>query len=1161
MRTPPFNDPGPTRESFVMKAVFLFICTLPSFVHATNIHGHLDFFTTRDGLIHNQVNALYQEPGGYLWVGTSGGLCRFNGQRFDDLSDREDAPKGEVLDLLGDYHGGFWVVTPTQLFLWRKGRFRLCFTDKSARIRAYSVDREGHVWLNSGDTIWRVGPTESLNVGEGEDGLSSRVGEFFQDEKGRMWLGFRYGGAAVYEMEEQRWRKFGTREGVPHQTVNGFLQDREGRIWVATHKGAALFKQDFFQEAPFNTSLPSPIVYSLFEAADGSVWLSLGRGGLARWDGEELTLYRESDGLVSDSITSIFQDSRGRLWFTSARGLGIFWRDRLWTLKSEDGLSSNLVKCLLESEDGLLWIGTRSGLNRLETSPFETFLEDPTGKRIPFWSQARAIIRDRGGQLWFPSLKGLGHYDGRGFRTFTRADGLPSDEVHLFLEGQEGRVWAGTTGGIAFLNGNRFLVPAPKNLGKQGVSILVEDQGGRIWVADNNREVWVCEAGEERFRSMGQFDAVFGIHPQNDGGVWLNCRNRLIQFRNETRKEVLLGDLLPERELVARYFDGDVWWFGTFQGLFRYDGLKIEHFPPFAEPEKSAVVSIMPGKPGELWLSLAIPPLGLNPEVVRTDLVRFDGKNSTSWNEDRGLLTGNVRRVVIDSHENHWFFSEKGLTRLLQGGRTRHLTVADGLSGNLPRGVVWDRGGNLWIATNGGITKWKDPLLTTLSLADGLLDTEIFDIEPDDDNGLWIRGKSGVQRYRENPRGPRIELVALKDGTRPLPNQSGLVLAHDQNDLIFEVSGIHLRRGVEQMQYAYQLKGDSEPWSGVTHETTLHFPSLRPGAYQFEIKAYNRDLYVSENPVLFSFRIRPPLWMSTWFLVMVAILAVLIGYLFNRIRLGQKLEQARIFNEVRTAHRMQMSLMPKEAPRLKGFEVHGLCEPAREVGGDFFDYFWLDDKMERMGLAIMDVSGKSMEAAIISVMTSGLVYGEIGSCNSPGTILSKINYPMYKKTDKRIFTTGLIASLDLANKQLLLANAGHMDPVLIREGRQVKPDLVGPRDIPLGVKRRWAYAERMWQLQPGDLLLFYTDGLTEAADERERLFGEERVVPYLERQAKLDLESLLQGLLGEVKRFAGEVPQRDDVTLIAMRVRETGSREPLSQPASGNDELASRGNS
>ncbi len=1120
------------------------ICMWSAFVQAMEIQGHLDSFSTRHGLIHNQVSALYQEPGGFLWVGTSAGLCRFDGRRFDDMTLLENAPQGKVLDLLDDHQGGFWVVTQHQVFLWRNGNFRLCFTDKNERIRSYTVDREGQVWLNSGDTIWKVSPTERVNISEGEEKLNSRVGAIFQDREGRIWLGFRFGGAAVFHGEERGWEYFETREGIPHQTVNGFLQDKEGRLWVATHKGLAILRRGIFQPVSFNEQLPSPIVYSLFEARDGAVWMTLARGGVARWDGETLRLFRESDGLISDSISSIFQDSSGRIWFTSAKGLGGYWQDRLWTLKSEDGLSSNLVTCLLERENGLLWIGTRGGFNRLESSSFETFLQDPTSRRVPFWSQARSIIRDPEGSLWFPSLRGLGCYDQRGFRSYTMEDGLPSNEVHLLLTDRGGRVWAGTTGGIAFLNGNRFLVPAPADLLIHGVSIMVEDRDGRIWIADNNREIWSCEPDAERFTSIGQFDIILGIYPQEKGGVWLYGGDRLVEYRDGARKDVLIGDLLPEKELISRHFDGENWWFGTFQGLFRYDGQKVEQFPPFTTTEARAVVLIMPGKGDELWLSLAKQPTGSNLDFERTDLVRFDGKVATRWNEKRGLLTNKIQRVVLDSRENHWFFSEKGLTRLEEAG-TRHLTIADGLSGNLPSDVAWDRAGNLWIATNGGINKWQDfanrqdRLLTKLSTADGLLDPEITDIEPDADEGLWIRSRNGVQRYRENPNGPRIELVGLYDGPQELPRLSGLVLAHHQNDLIFEVGGIHLRRGSEQIQFAYKLKGESESatTTGVTHEPTLHFPSLRPGAYHFEITAYNRDLYASEKPVLFSFRIQRPFWLSTWFLVMIAILALLIGYLINRIRLGKKLEQARIFNEIRTAHRMQMSLMPKSPPVLDRYEIHGLCEPAREVGGDFFDYFWLDDKMEHLGMAIMDVSGKSMEAAIISVMTSGLVYSEIGSCHSPGTILSKINYPMYKKTDKRIFTTGLIASLNLEMGRLSLANAGHMDPILIRGGRQLSPDTIAERDIPLGVKPRWNFVERLWQLEPGDVLLFYTDGLTEAADERERLFGEERVVSYLEGHDSAPLETLLKGLLGEVKRFSGEVPQRDDVTLIAIRVR------------------------
>ncbi len=142
-------------------------------------------------------------------------------------------------------------------------------------------------------------------------------------------------------------------------------------------------------------------------------------------------------------------------------------------------------------------------------------------------------------------------------------------------------------------------------------------------------------------------------------------------------------------------------------------------------------------------------------------------------------------------------------------------------------------------------------------------------------------------------------------------------------------------------------------------------------------------------------------------------------------------EQDRLKQELKAAHDMQMGLVPKEDPIVKGLDISGICLPANEVGGDFFDYVWLDKKKTKLGIALADVSGKAMKAAMTAVMTSGMLYSEVQKSKSPREILARINQPLYLRTDKPIFTALSFAVLDTRVKKLTYSSAGQSMPILL----------------------------------------------------------------------------------------------------------------------------------
>lgn len=260
---------------------------------------------------------------------------------------------------------------------------------------------------------------------------------------------------------------------------------------------------------------------------------------------------------------------------------------------------------------------------------------------------------------------------------------------------------------------------------------------------------------------------------------------------------------------------------------------------------------------------------------------------------------------------------------------------------------------------------------------------------------------------------------------------------------------------------------------------------------------------------------------------------------FGQLLIFSQEENVRIASEaeLKTAHDMQLSLMPVSDPEISGFDISGSCYPALEVGGDYYDYVWLDQEKTKFGIAIADVSGKAMKAAMTAVMTSGMIYREIESNSTPRLILQEINRPMYLKTSRQVFTALSFGVIDISSKRLLFSNAGQMNPLLKRGSDVITLKVSGPH-LPLGVIKDIEYQELSEQLQSGDILLFYTDGIPEAMNKNRELFGFERLEQFVhDVNTTSTAKEITDQLLEAVQTYSGTALQHDDMTVVVAKVQ------------------------
>ncbi len=244
-------------------------------------------------------------------------------------------------------------------------------------------------------------------------------------------------------------------------------------------------------------------------------------------------------------------------------------------------------------------------------------------------------------------------------------------------------------------------------------------------------------------------------------------------------------------------------------------------------------------------------------------------------------------------------------------------------------------------------------------------------------------------------------------------------------------------------------------------------------------------------------------------------------------------EAERVRREMEIARRIQMSLLPERPPQVEGLELAGRCVPASAVGGDYYDFFLADG---RVGLLIADVSGHSVGSALMMAITRGVLRSEIARGKSPAEVLAATNAAMYEDLSQaELFITAFYASYDKGTRTLTYANGGHNPPFVwrAREGRCTPLDADG---MLIGVLEDVHYEERATELHPGDVLVLYTDGVTEARNEAGEQFGEERLHRVVEEKGHLSAQELLDEIHRRVCEFSGGLPSRDDITTVVMKV-------------------------
>ncbi len=766
-----------------------------------------------------QNQTLIQDRDGFLWIGCSGGLIRYDGY---DLKFYKKGPGSlsatYVPAILQDSDGVLWLGTSGGLTQFDKetGAFThsqppLTASDDVCWEYVYALleDRAGALWVGSDRglhqfdrrtgqfTSYRHNPQEPAGLGKGA------VSALWEDESGVLWVGTSMGGLGRFD------RATGTFVHHVHQPerpgslsdnfVTAILRDRAGTLWIGTGGGGLnvfdpstqMFRH--YASVPDDpASLSGSYVTDLYEDKTGQLWIGCFEGGLCQFHRETQTFTRyqhdprDPTSLPQGAVGKICQDRSGIVWILMMAGQMVKYnphgqRFKLYQYRPDDphSLSANVILPIYEDRQGVVWIGTGDG--------------------------------------------GLNRFN-RETETFSRYDHDPND---------------------------------PASLPSSFVSALFEEDEGTFWVATSDN-----------------VQATLSVLDRTTG----KCLRR---YTHDPHDPASLVEGRVIRSIIQDRDDADILWIalqkGGLEKFNRRLGTFAHHLPDPADPHSlrhNEAYQVYQDQEGVLWIAL----MGSN----RGGVDRLDKRTGIFTHyvhrpEDETSISSNYVTAILEACGALWFATDNGLNRLDRAGETfTRYTTREGLPDNFVYGLLADETGQLWLGTNDGLARF-DPRTGTVKVyrqSDGLqADAFFYSAYAQTREGeMWFGGLNGVNRFYprdiiDNPHVPPIALTSLKqDGIEMPPRQDicrlrEITLDGQRNFFEFEFAALEFTQP-EKNQYAYMLEGFDADWYYAGSKRFGRYSNLPGGQYTLRLKGCNNDGVWNEQGVALRVTVLPPPWQA-----------------------------------------------------------------------------------------------------------------------------------------------------------------------------------------------------------------------------------------------------------------------------------------------------------
>ena len=816
------------------------------------------YLNLEQGLPASSINDMLMDQNNRLWIGTFGsGLCSYDGQSLRHYTVREGFKCQFIQDILEDKKGNIWIASNDGLFKY-DGEYFISYIENFNGINAVVEDKNGSIWVGFWSGIIKINPQE--------------------DSDGNLSITY-----------------YTVNEGLSINGVNSAYVDRTGNLWFGTWSGGVnKFDGHFFTHFTTDIGLSSNSVNDIYEDEKGIYWFGTSNG-LNRFDGNSFTNFTEREGLSGSNIRTITEDQNNNLLVGTSSGVNILRTNSSAELRTitqitgDEGLSGSTANVLLLDKTKNLWIGTaEAGISRLKMGAARNKYATITNlfeEQGLINNNVTSVSEDHSGNLWFGTRNGLSHYipgdnvSGKGiFYNYNFDQGLPINVITSTLYDSQGNLWLGSNGqGFSKYDGNTFIqYNSSQGLIGGNVMAIEEDRKGNHWFAT--------------YSGVSRFDGLsFTNFNMNDG--------------------------LPNASALTLYKDkaGDMW-IGTFTGgVVKYHlpekpDLKDETFPAngyftiYTDKDglsHNTVISIHQDKYGNMWFGTME---GLN---------RFDGESFTYFTKDEGLSGNIIMSIADDDKGNLLIGTERGLDYLeIYPGKTHNNEIATGwpadsfrikklsqVAGlkttgfNLNSSLV-DTKSRVWMGTANGLITFDE-------------NVSYFNSNPPEVflTGLDIDGQFTDFRRLSNELRNKIKFSEVAAFTN-YPNH--LELPYNLNHLTFHYVGIDWS-APENIKYSYKIEGLNEEWSVPSADIKADYRNIGFGKYKFMVRAIGESSEWSD-PFTFEFTVRPPIWFSIWAYIFYALCLAIGIFIFDRFqrrRLIEKERQKTRDRELEQAHEIE----------------------------------------------------------------------------------------------------------------------------------------------------------------------------------------------------------------------------------------------------------------
>ena len=479
-------------------------------------YGH-DTWQMEDGLPKNSVNSVLQTRDGYLWLGTQGGVARFDGARFVTFDEGGAPPPGGHNNgrLFEDPSGTLWVASQGGGLVKCEGGQFTSYTTKDGFptdiLMCLCEDGEGGLWVGTHSSgLCRV-KGGKVTLYTMADGLTSNaVRDLLYDGKGGIWIATDGGGLCRWQ--GGRFASVQGREGPLAPTIRCIQSDGVGGLWLGTNAGLDHFLGGEVIRYTTRDGLGNDLVLSLLRDSAGTLWVGTYGGGLGRFRDGAFASFTSKNGLSNDLVFSMFEDREGSLWVGTAGGLDRLRDGKFVPFGTSEGLSDDMVWCVQEGSDGALWAGTRLGLNRLKDGKVTRFGRKDGLADEMVWS----VLEDSRGDLWIGTKGGLNRLSKGRMTRYSTSEGLTSNAILCLVEDLNGDILIGTEGGLNRYHEGRFsAVTSSDGLNNNTVIHILQDRSGRLWLCTRGK-LDSIEGG----RIVHHDFAAMGGLEDREGNLW-----------------------------------------------------------------------------------------------------------------------------------------------------------------------------------------------------------------------------------------------------------------------------------------------------------------------------------------------------------------------------------------------------------------------------------------------------------------------------------------------------------------------------------------------------------------------------------------------------------------------------------------------------------------